>query len=209
MLCRSWRRVNRQQLQLLEQAAASAFGVPECACPEHASTSMQAGTAHAKSAAGRHAWPHAMPFSSRHLASSAQPEHQPTVAHHHQHSGCCSDAHGTSASGHHAGHSQQCATSPISNSQGSTPSEGPPLQVLAADSSQGQAQVTAAPTACSTQQGVNITTSELTASKAGGYATGVTTLPTGHGFKKTFYKRKLPSPPAIEFASLEGGLTHV
>ena len=33
---------------------------------------------------------------------------------------------------------------------------------------------------------------------------GVSTLQSGAGFKKTFYKRHLPSPPAIAFASPEG-----
>jgi hypothetical protein len=49
-----------------------------------------------------------------------------------------------------------------------------------------------------------VTNSELSAAREGGYMTGVTTKPTGHGFKRTFYKRHLPSPPSIAFASPEG-----
>lgn len=40
-----------------------------------------------------------------------------------------------------------------------------------------------------------------------GYMTGVTMLQTGQGFKKTFYKRKLPTPPATAFASPQGTKT--
>ncbi|KAF5828256.1 Phytochelatin synthase-domain-containing protein [Dunaliella salina] len=48
------------------------------------------------------------------------------------------------------------------------------------------------------------TTCEQEAKAVGGYKTGVTTWPSGTGFKKTFYKRTLPSPPATAFASEEG-----
>lgn len=51
----------------------------------------------------------------------------------------------------------------------------------------------------------SITASERQASATGGFSTGVTTMATGQGFKKTFYKRKLPTPPSIAFASPEGG----
>eukprot|EP00983_Pelagomonas_calceolata_P131201 1161753-Pelagomonas_calceolata.AAC.1 len=49
-----------------------------------------------------------------------------------------------------------------------------------------------------------ITTCEQQAKAIGGYRTSVTTWPNGTGFKKTFYKRTLPSPPATAFASEEG-----
>lgn len=49
-----------------------------------------------------------------------------------------------------------------------------------------------------------IASSQRQAVAAGGYSTGVTTQPSGQGFKKTFYKRKLPSPPSVAFASREG-----
>jgi hypothetical protein len=49
-----------------------------------------------------------------------------------------------------------------------------------------------------------VLTSELQAATMGGFSTGVTTKPTGQGFKRTFYKRNLPSPPATAFASPEG-----
>ncbi len=46
--------------------------------------------------------------------------------------------------------------------------------------------------------------SEQLASPLGGFSTGVTTLSSGQGFKRTFYKRKLPSPPSTAFSSPEG-----
>jgi hypothetical protein len=51
---------------------------------------------------------------------------------------------------------------------------------------------------------VTTTDSERVASLVGGFSTGVTTLPTGQGFKRTFYKRKLPSPPSTAFSSAAG-----
>jgi hypothetical protein len=55
---------------------------------------------------------------------------------------------------------------------------------------------------------VTTTDSERVASLAGGYSTGVTTLPSGQGFKRTFYKRKLPCPPSTPFSSPAGVLVH-
>lgn len=54
----------------------------------------------------------------------------------------------------------------------------------------------------------SILASEAQAASTGGYSTGVSTLPSGHGFKKTFYKRKLPCPPSVEFASDAGKSAH-
>ncbi len=51
---------------------------------------------------------------------------------------------------------------------------------------------------------MNILSSERQAAAQPGFMTGVSTAPGGQGFKKTFYKRRLPSPPSTAFASVEG-----